>query len=48
MAEFLRGLIVFVMVMAGLALFQSGRNGCYWHGMENWTAWVWCVGKIRW
>ncbi|HEX2448729.1 MAG TPA: hypothetical protein VHK26_11195 [Methyloceanibacter sp.] len=40
--------MVFVIVMGGLALIQSERNHCYWHGIENWAEWVDCVGKIKW
>jgi hypothetical protein len=48
METFLRGLFVFVVLMAGLALIQSVRNDCYWHGLDNWPSWVYCVGKIKW
>jgi hypothetical protein len=44
---FVRSLIVFLIVMAGLALYQSDRNGCYWHGLASWAKWVYCVGTIR-
>jgi hypothetical protein len=40
--------MVCVIVVAGIVLFQSERNQCYWHGTENWVAWVRCVGGFRW
>jgi hypothetical protein len=43
-----RALMVCVIVVAGIVLFQSERNQCYWHGTENWVAWVRCVGGFRW
>ena len=48
MDKFLQGSFLFIVLIAGFAFFQSERNDCYWHGMDNWPAWIYCVGKIRW
>jgi hypothetical protein len=44
---FVRSLIVFLIVMGGLALFQADRNDCYWHGIAGWADWLYCVCVIR-
>ena len=41
-------LIVVAIITASLDIFQSERNDCYWHGMDNLPAWVYCVVEIRW
>ena len=45
---FMRSLIVFLIVMAGFAVYQSDRNNCSWYGVANWANWVVCVGTVRW
>ena len=42
----MRALLVFLAIMAGVALFQSQRNHCYWHGDANWVEWVYCLIKL--
>lgn len=42
----MRLLILVVIVLVGLAVFQSNRNHCYWHGLSQAPEWVACVTRI--
>ena len=35
--------MIFIVIMTGLAVIQSERNHCYWHGSENALPWLSCL-----
>ena len=39
----MRAFVVFVILMAGIGLFQTERNHCYWHGANYAIAWASCL-----
>jgi hypothetical protein len=42
----MRLLLIVVILLVGLAVLQSYRNHCYWHGRSQAADWVVCVTKI--
>jgi hypothetical protein len=42
----MRLLMVVVLVLIGLAVFQSNRNHCYWHGESQAADWVACLTRL--
>ena len=42
----MRLLVIVAILLIGLAVFQSYRNHCYWHGRSQAVEWFACVAKI--
>jgi len=42
----MRLLVILVVLPIGLAVFQSYRNPCYWHGWSQAVDWVACLSKV--
>ena len=42
----MRLLVIAVILLVGLAVSQSYRNHCYWHGWSQAGEWVTCLAKI--
>jgi hypothetical protein len=42
----MRLLLIVVILLIGLAVFQSYRNHCYWHGRSQAANWAACLTRI--
>lgn len=39
-------LVLFLVLLGVLAFVQIERNGCYWHGPDEFVRWASCLTKI--